>query len=62
MFELGVNPTPPSSASGDSKQKNATASLESAVDAQRGTQWLILCRPQGVIEVCPDFLIPLPLS
>ncbi|KAL5476911.1 CFT1 [Sanghuangporus weigelae] len=51
LFELDVNPSPPPSASGDSKQKNSTASLESAVDAQRGTQWLILCRPQGVVEI-----------
>ncbi|KAH8116054.1 cleavage factor protein [Phellopilus nigrolimitatus] len=48
IFELHTNPK---STASDNKQKGATASLESAVDAQRGTQWLILCRPQGVIEI-----------
>ncbi len=40
---------PPGSSS---KAKSAaTSSLEAATDANRGTQWLILTRPQGVVEV-----------
>ena len=30
---------------------NVTSSLESAVDSKRGSQWLLICRPQGVVEV-----------
>ncbi len=36
---------------GIGKSKTSTASLEATVDPQRGSQWLFLCRPQGVIEV-----------
>ena len=53
MFNLCSNPS--LSSSPETRQKPATASLESAVDAQRSSQWLILCRPQGVIEV--NFLL-----
>lgn len=48
VFEIQANPT---GAQGAASQKTGTGSLESAVDSQRGTQWLILCRPQGVVEV-----------
>ena len=31
--------------------EDKTATLESTLDPSRGSQWLVLCRPQGVIEV-----------
>ncbi|THH10614.1 hypothetical protein EW145_g1206 [Phellinidium pouzarii] len=51
VFELYANTTSTNPEASDSKQKSASASLESAVDTQRGTQWLVLCRPQGVVEL-----------
>ncbi|KZT36486.1 hypothetical protein SISSUDRAFT_989137 [Sistotremastrum suecicum HHB10207 ss-3] len=34
------------------KEKTAgTSSIEAATDTDRGTQWLLLCRPQGVMEI-----------
>lgn len=35
----------------NARSKSVTLSLEAAVDSKRGSQWLILCRPQGVMEV-----------
>ncbi|KAI5121116.1 hypothetical protein M0805_002789 [Coniferiporia weirii] len=51
IFELHTNPASASAETADVKQKSGSASLESAVDTQRGTQWLVLCRPQGVVEI-----------
>ena len=46
-----MNPKAPGNGDASDKGKNVTSSLEAAVDAQRGSQWLVLCRPQGVVEV-----------
>ncbi len=54
VFEVQSNPSVPAAAEkvdGTGKSKTSTASLEATVDPQRGSQWLVLCRPQGVIEV-----------
>ncbi|EJD05583.1 cleavage factor protein [Fomitiporia mediterranea MF3/22] len=51
IFELHMSESSPTTGTSDDKQRMGTGSLESAVDAQRGTQWLVLCRPQGVVEI-----------
>ncbi|TDL22024.1 hypothetical protein BD410DRAFT_828742 [Rickenella mellea] len=35
----------------DGQAASATTSVEATVDPNRGTQWLIVCRPQGVLEI-----------
>ncbi|KLO09211.1 cleavage factor protein [Schizopora paradoxa] len=53
VLEAQSNPSADASEKAESvaKSKTSTASLEATVDPQRGSQWLILCRPQGVIEI-----------
>lgn len=48
LFRTAYNPT---ALHGKSKGKNQTITLEAATDVNRGSQWLVLCRPQGVMEV-----------
>ncbi|KAF8520929.1 CPSF A subunit region-domain-containing protein [Hysterangium stoloniferum] len=48
LFKLANNP---GATHGKSKLKGQTTTLEAATDASRGTQWLMLCRPQGVMEI-----------
>lgn len=49
IFKTRVNEHGPS-ANGDAQP--ATSTLQSAMNAGQKTQWLMLCRPQGVVEVC----------
>ncbi|GJJ10703.1 hypothetical protein Clacol_004930 [Clathrus columnatus] len=48
LLKLGYNPT---SVQSKNKGKGQTTTLEAATDANRGTQWLVLCRPQGIMEI-----------
>ena len=48
MFKTRVNENAPAS-NGDAQP--ATATLQAAMTAGQKTQWLMLCRPQGVVEV-----------
>ena len=48
MFKTCVNENL-SAANGDAQP--ATSTLQSAMTAGQKTQWLMLCRPQGVVEV-----------
>jgi hypothetical protein len=59
MFKTRVNDNSPG-ANGDGQ---ATSTLQVAMTAGPKTQWLMLCRPQGVVEVrCHVMLsISLPL-
>ena len=38
-------------ADGSAADPNVTSTLQSAMNAGTKTQWLLLCRPQGVLEV-----------
>ena len=49
IFKTRVNENGPSS-NGDAQP--ATSTLQSVMNAGQKTQWLMLCRPQGVVEVC----------
>ena len=62
MFKTRVNENAPAS-NGDAQP--ATATLQAAMTAGQKTQWLMLCRPQGVVEVryiSRDTLHPLMFS
>ena len=60
MFKTRVNENAPAS-NGDAQP--ATATLQAAMTAGQKTQWLMLCRPQGVVEVrCISRDTPHPLS
>jgi cleavage and polyadenylation specificity factor subunit 1 len=48
IFKTRANENSPS-ANGDAQ--SATSTLQSAMNAGQKTQWLMLCRPQGVVEV-----------
>jgi hypothetical protein len=49
MFKTRVNENAPA-ANGDAQP--ATSTLQAAMTAGQKTQWLMLCRPQSVVEVC----------
>lgn len=53
LLNVALNPNAPPS---KGKAKSQTTTLEAATDSTRGTQWLLLVRPQGVMEV---YLTPL---
>jgi hypothetical protein len=55
MFRTRLNENAPA-ANGDAQP--ATATLQAAMTAGQKTQWLMLCRPQGVVEVCTYHVIP----
>jgi cleavage and polyadenylation specificity factor subunit 1 len=59
MFKTRVNENAPAS-NGDAQP--ATATLQAAMTAGQKTQWLMLCRPQGVVEVRYISRDILPLS
>jgi hypothetical protein len=50
IFKTRANENGPS-ANGDAQ--SATSTLQSVMNAGQKTQWLMLCRPQGVVEVSP---------
>jgi cleavage and polyadenylation specificity factor subunit 1 len=59
MFRTRVNENAPA-ANGDAQP--ATSTLQAAMTAGQKTQWLMLCRPQGVVEVRSISRDTFPLS
>lgn len=50
IFETFVNPS--MTAAGTNGTDSNVTTLQAAVDSGKRSQWLVLVRPQGVMEVC----------